>query len=450
MDRQLNEKCAVVGIFNHPEASKLAYFSLHSLQHRGQEACGISSADGKKVHTIKDRGLVSQVFDDQKLKTLQGNSAIGHNRYSTAGDDSILDAQPVFARYDLGEMAIVHNGNLTNAQEVRDGLIRKGAIFQTFMDTENLIHLIAKSEERKLLDRIVDAVKKIQGAYSLVFLSRSKMFAMRDPHGLRPLSIGKVGDGYIVASETCAFDLVGAEYIRDVKPGELLVFEKGKAPKSIQVYEPTPKHCIFEYVYFARPDSEVFGKNVYQMRKNMGAELSKIKPVEADMVIPVPDGGVPAAIGYSQQSGIPYEMGIMRNHYIGRTFIEPTQEMRDLKVKMKLSPITSLIKGKKLIVIDDSIVRGTTSKRIVKMLKEAGAAEVHMRISSPPTTDPCYYGIDTPDKENLLAANMSNDEMCEFMGADSLAYLSHEALLKSVDSKENEYCTACFTGEYLY
>ena len=450
MDRQLNEKCAVVGIFNHPEASKLAYFSLHSLQHRGQEACGISSADGKKVHTIKDRGLVSQVFNDQKLKTLQGTSAIGHNRYSTAGDDSILDAQPVFARYDLGEMAIVHNGNLTNAQEVRDGLIKKGAIFQTFMDTENLIHLIAKSEENKLLDRIVDAVKKIQGAYSLVFLSRKKMFAMRDPHGLRPLSIGKVGDGYIVASETCAFDLVGAEYIRDVKPGELIVFEKGKEPKSIQVYEPTPKHCIFEYVYFARPDSDVFGKNVYQMRKNMGAELSKIDPVEADMVVPVPDGGVPAAIGYAQESGIPYEMGIMRNHYIGRTFIEPTQEMRDLKVKMKLSPITSLIKGKKLIVIDDSIVRGTTSKRIVKMLKEAGAAEVHMRISSPPTTDPCYYGIDTPDKENLLAANMSNKEMCEFMGADSLAYLSHEALLKSVDSKDSEYCTACFTGEYLY
>lgn len=450
MERQLNEKCAVVGIFNHPEASKLAYFSLHSLQHRGQEACGISSADGKKVYTIKDRGLVSQVFDDQKLTTLNGSSAIGHNRYSTAGDDSILDAQPVFARYDLGEMAIVHNGNLTNAQEVRDGLIKKGAIFQTFMDTENLIHLIAKSEERKLLDRIIDAVKKIQGAYSLVFLSRTKMFAMRDPHGLRPLSLGKVGDGYVVASETCAFDLVGAEYIRDVKPGELLVFEKGKEPKSIQVYEPTPKHCIFEYVYFARPDSDVFGKNVYQMRKNMGAELAKIAPIEADMVVPVPDGGVPAALGYSQESGIPYEMGIMRNHYIGRTFIEPTQQMRDLKVKMKLSPITSLIKGKKLIVIDDSIVRGTTSKRIVKMLKEAGAAEVHMRISSPPTTDPCYYGIDTPDKENLLAANMSNEEMCKFMGADSLAYLSHEALLKSVDSKDSEYCTACFTGEYLY
>jgi amidophosphoribosyltransferase len=450
MERELNEKCAVVGIFNHPEASKLAYFSLHSLQHRGQEACGISSADGNKVHTIKDRGLVSQVFNDQKLTTLKGSSAIGHNRYSTAGDDSILDAQPVFARYDLGEMAIVHNGNLTNAQEVRDGLIKKGAIFQTFMDTENLIHLIAKSEEKKLLARIIDAVKKIQGAYSLVFLSRTKMFAMRDPHGLRPLSLGKVGDAYIVASETCAFDLVGAEYIRDVKPGELLVFEKGKEPKSIQVFESTPKHCIFEYVYFARPDSDVFGKNVYQMRKNMGKELAKIEPIEADMIIPVPDGGVPAALGYSQESGIPYEMGIMRNHYIGRTFIEPTQEMRDLKVKMKLSPITSLIKGKKLIVIDDSIVRGTTSKRIVRMLKEAGAAEVHMRISSPPTTDPCYYGIDTPDKENLLAANMSNAEMCEFMDADSLAYLTHDALLKSVQSENDEYCTACFTGKYLF
>lgn len=449
MERQLNEKCAVVGIFNHLEASKLAYFSLHSLQHRGQEACGISSADGKKVHTIKDRGLVSQVFNDVKLKTLSGTSAIGHNRYSTAGDDSILDAQPVFARYDLGEMAIVHNGNLTNAKEVRDRLIKRGAIFQTFMDTENLIHLIAKSEEDKLLDRIIDAVKKIEGAYSLVFLSRTKMFAMRDPHGLRPLSIGKVGDGYIVASETCAFDLVGAEYIRDIEPGELLVFEKGKEPESIKIFEPTPKHCIFEYVYFARPDSEVFGKNVYQMRKNMGKELAHIEPVEADMVIPVPDGGVPAALGYSQESGIPYEMGIMRNHYVGRTFIEPTQQMRDLKVKMKLSPISSLIKGKKLIVIDDSIVRGTTSKRIVRMLKEAGAAEVHMRISSPPTTDPCYYGIDTPDKENLLAANMSNKQMCEFMGADSLAYLSHEALLKSVDSDSDSYCTACFTGKYL-
>ncbi len=449
MERSLNEKCAVVGVFDHKEASRLAYFSLHALQHRGQEAAGISSSDGKKLRTIKKRGLVTRVFDEQKLNTLQGDMAIGHTRYSTAGDDSILDAQPVFARYDLGEMSIVHNGNLTNAQEVRDALISKGAIFQTFMDTENLIHLIANSDEKKLVDRIIDAAKKIEGAYSLVFLSRTKMFAMRDPHGFRPLSLGRVGDGYVVASETCAFDLIGAEFIRDIEPGELLVFEKDKAPQSIKIFEPTPKHCIFEYVYFARPDSDVYGQNVYQMRKNMGVALAREKPIEADLVVPVPDGGVPSAIGYSQESGIPFEMGIMRNHYIGRTFIEPTQEMRDLKVKMKLSPIVSMIKGKRVIVIDDSIVRGTTSRRIIRMLKDAGAAEVHMRISSPPTTDPCFYGVDTPDKEKLIASNMSSDEICKYIEADSLAYLSNDALLRSVNSTDSSYCTACFTGEYI-
>jgi len=448
----MNEKCAVVGIFDHKEASELAYFSLHSLQHRGQEAAGISSADGTKLHTIKDRGLVMKVFDENKLATLKGRSAIGHTRYSTAGDDSILDAQPVFARYDLGEMSIVHNGNLTNADEVRENLIKKGAIFQTFMDTENLIHLIAKSSKDKLLDRIIDAVQRIEGAFSLVFLSRSKMFAMRDRHGFRPLSLGRLQDGgYIVASETCAFDLVNATYIRDVEPGELLVFEEGKAPHSIKVYEPTPKHCIFEYVYFARPDSSVFGQSVYKARKEMGKELAKINPVEADLVVPVPDGGVPSAIGYAQESGIPYEMGIMRNHYIGRTFIEPTQKMRDLKVKMKLSPMTDIIKGKRVIVVDDSIVRGTTSRRIIRMLKEAGASEVHMRVSSPPTTDPCFYGVDTPSKENLIAANMSTEKICEYIEADSLAYLDADALLRSVNSslEEDKYCTACFTGKYI-
>jgi len=446
----VNEKCAVVGIYGNKEASKLAYFSLHALQHRGQEAAGISSSNGTKLQTIKKRGLVMRVFDEKKLETLRGSSAIGHTRYSTAGDDSILDAQPVFARYDLGEMAIVHNGNLTNAEEIRNKLIDKGAIFQTFMDTENLIHLIAKSEQRKLLDRIIDAVGKIEGAFSLVFLSRTKMFAMRDRHGFRPLSLGKLpSGGYIVASETCAFDLVGAEFIRDVKPGELLVFDEGKEPESIQVFEPTPKHCIFEYVYFARPDSRVFGQSVYQTRKQMGKELAHIKPVEADIVIPVPDGGVPAAIGYAQESGIPYEMGIMRNHYIGRTFIEPTQEMRDLKVKMKLSPMIDVIKGKRVVVVDDSIVRGTTSKRIVRMLKEAGAKEVHMRVSSPPTTDPCFYGVDTPNKEKLIAANMSQDDICKFIEADSLAYLDEASLLRSVNTTEDNYCTACFTGKYI-
>ncbi|MEE8588864.1 MAG: amidophosphoribosyltransferase [Sulfurimonadaceae bacterium] len=449
MRESLNEKCAVVGIFNHEEASKLAYFSLHALQHRGQEAAGISSGDGKRLHTIKDRGLVMQVFNEEKLETLKGHMAIGHTRYSTAGDDSILDAQPVHANYDLGQLSIVHNGNLTNHQEVRQELIKQGAIFQSSMDTENLIHLIARSDKEKLKDRIVDAVKKIEGAFSLVFLSRTKMFAMRDRFGFRPLSLGKVGDGYVVASETCAFDLIGAEYIREVEPGEMLIFEKDKEPQSLKVYEATPKHCIFEYVYFARPDSQVFGQNVYQKRKNMGVELAKEQPVEADMVVPVPDGGVPSAIGYSQESGIPFEMGIMRNHYIGRTFIEPTQEMRDLKVKMKLSPITNLIKGKRIIVIDDSIVRGTTSRRIIRMLKEAGAAEVHMRISSPPTTDPCFYGVDTPDKDKLIAANMKTQEICDYIEADSLAYLSNEALMRSVHSEGDNYCTACFTGEYI-
>ena len=450
MLENVNEKCAVVGIFGHKEASKLAYFSLHALQHRGQEAAGISSSDGEKLHTIKKRGLVMRVFNEEKLKTLSGTSAIGHTRYSTAGDDSILDAQPVFARYDLGEMAIVHNGNLTNAEEIRAQLIKRGAIFQTFMDTENLIHLIAKSEKEQLTPRIIDAVKKIEGAFSLIFLSRTKMFAMRDRFGFRPLSLGRLPNGgYIVASETCAFDLVGATFVRDVKPGELIIFKDGREPKSIQVFEPTPKHCIFEYVYFARPDSTVFGQSVYQTRKDMGKELARIKPIEADVVIPVPDGGVPSAIGYAQESGIPYEMGIMRNHYVGRTFIEPTQEMRDLKVKMKLSPMIDVIKGKRVIVIDDSIVRGTTSRRIIKMLKEAGATEVHMRVSSPPTTDPCFYGVDTPDKDKLIAANMTTDEICKFIEADSLAYLDAPALLRSVNATQDNYCTACFTGDYI-
>ena len=448
-DRELNEECAVAGAFNIPNASKLVYFSLFSLQHRGQEAAGISSSDGKKMHTIKDRGLVTQVFDDQKLATLKGHMAVGHTRYSTAGDDSILDAQPVYARYDLGEVAIVHNGNLTNAQSIRDKLISKGAIFQTFMDTENMIHLIAKSDEDKLLDRIIDAVKKIEGAYSMIVQSRSKMFAMRDPHGFRPLSLAKLGDGYVVASETCAFDLIGAEYVRDVKPGELLIFEKGQEPISMQIQDPTPKRCIFEYVYFARPDSEVYEQSVYALRKKMGEILAKEAPVEADMIIPVPDGGVPAAIGYSQASGIPFEMAIMRNHYVGRTFIEPTQEIRDLKVKMKLSPIRKMIEGKRVVIIDDSIVRGTTSKKIVRMLKDAGAKEVHFRVSSPPTTDPCFYGVDTPNKEKLIASHMSNQEICDYIEADSVAYLSKEGLFESVSNEDDSYCTACFTGEYL-
>jgi amidophosphoribosyltransferase len=441
--------CSVVGIYGNQNASKLAFYSLFAMQHRGQEAAGISSSDGVHIRTIKDRGLVTQIFKEDHFNVLKGDMAIGHTRYSTAGDDSILDAQPVFARYGLGEISIVHNGNLVNAKEIRDELIKIGAIFQSNMDTENLIHLIAKNYQKPTLkERIIDAVKKIKGAFSLVILSRSKMFAIRDPFGFRPLSLGKIkSGGYIVASETCAFELVGAEFIRDVKPGEMITFENGEI-KSEMIFEPTPKQCVFEYIYFARPDSNVFGKNVYSIRKQMGRELAKELPVDADIVVPVPDSGVASALGYAQESGIPFEMAIMRNHYVGRTFIEPTQEIRDLKVKMKLSPIKHKIEGKRLVVIDDSIVRGTTSRRIVRMLKEAGAKEVHMRIASPATTGPCYYGVDTPSKEELIASKLSTKDIAKYIEADSLAYLSIEGLVRAIKDKKENYCFACFDGNY--
>ena len=441
--------CSVVGIYGNENASKLAFYSLFAMQHRGQEAAGISSSDGNTIKTVKDRGLVTQIFKEEHFAVLKGKLAIGHTRYSTAGDDSILDAQPVFARYGLGEISIVHNGNLVNAKEIREELIKKGAIFQTNMDTENLIHLIAKNYEKKRLkDRIIDAVKKIKGAFSLIILSRSKMFVIRDPFGFRPLSIGKLkSGGYIVASETCAFELVGAEFIRDVKPGEMLIFEDNKI-KSEMIFTPSPKQCIFEYIYFARPDSNVFGKNVYSTRKQMGRELARELPVDADMVVPVPDSGVAAALGYAEESGIPFEMAIMRNHYVGRTFIEPTQEIRDLKVKMKLSPIKHKIEGKKLVVIDDSIVRGTTSRRIVRMLRDAGAKEVHMRIASPATIGPCYYGVDTPTREELIASKMSTKEICKYIEADSLAYLSIDSIVKAIEDTKENYCFACFDGNY--
>jgi amidophosphoribosyltransferase len=441
--------CAVVGVFDNPDAAKLASYALFAMQHRGQEATGISSSDGERIHTIKNRGLVSEVFDDKAFEVLKGTMAVGHNRYSTAGNDSILDAQPVFARYKLGEISIVHNGNLVNKEEVRSNLIEEGAIFQSGMDTENLIHLIARSQANSLKERIIEALNVIKGAYCLVIQSRTKMFVIRDRYGVRPLSIGKLPNGgYIVASETCAFDLVGAEFIRDVNPGEMLVFEKGKDFESTQLFEPDHRPCAFEYIYFARPDSMILGKSVYETREEMGKALAKEEPIDADMVVPVPDSGVPSALGYSKESGIPYELGIIRNHYVGRTFIEPTQEMRENKVKMKLSPVSKLIKGKKLVVIDDSIVRGTTSKRIVKMLKDAGAKEVHFRVSSPVIKHPCYYGIDTPCKLELINANKSIEEVREYIGADSLAYLSVDALKSSIGTSE-KYSLVSFDGNYF-
>jgi len=442
--------CAIVGVFDVKHASKIAYYALFAMQHRGQEATGISASDGKKIRTFKDNGLVTEVFNEQNLAFLHGNMAIGHNRYSTAGSDSVRDAQPVTASYKLGDISIAHNGNLINKNEVRTKLIEQGAIFQSSMDTENIIHLIARSQKAKLQDRIVEALHVIKGAYCLLIQGRSKMFAIRDRYGVRPLSIGKFKDGgYIVASETCALDLVDAEFVRDVRPGEMVIFEHGKSSfESVQLFEPDPHVCAFEFIYFARPDSVIEGKNVYATRKKMGMKLAELSPVDADFVIPVPDSGVSAALGYAQQSGIPFEMAIVRNHYVGRTFIEPTQAVRDLKVKLKLSPIHKILEGKKIVIIDDSIVRGTTSRQIVKLLKRAGASEVHMRIASPTIEHPCLYGIDTPSYKELISANKSVEEVREYIGADSLAFLSIEALKESIGNDMN-YSLVSFDGNYF-
>ncbi len=447
--------CAVVGVYGNDNAARIASAALFAMQHRGHEATGISSGGhDKKIYTHKQMGYVRDVYDEKAFEYLKGNMAIGHNRYSTAGSDSVFDAQPIQAGYKLGEISIVHNGNLVNKQEVRKRLIDEGSIFQTGMDTENLIHLIAKSTKDRLRDRITEALEHVKGAYNFIIQSRSKLFVIRDRHGIRPLSLGKLKNGgWIVASETCAFDLVDAQFVRDVKPGEMLIFsEDFTEPESMQLYEGFEfRPCAFEYIYFARPDSDIDGKNVYKTRENMGKALAKNdhgSGIKADMVVPVPDSGVPAALGYSQGSGIPFELGIIRNHYVGRTFIEPTQEMRNLKVKMKLNPMKSLIEGKSLIVIDDSIVRGTTSKRIVHMLKEAGAKEVHFRVASPMIQHPCYYGIDTPTKEELINARMSQQEVCDYIGADSLEYLSLDDLKGSL-GRDRNYSMVSFDGDYF-
>ncbi len=442
--------CAVVGVFNVKNASKVAYYALFAMQHRGQEASGISSSDGNHIYTRKRRGLVTDVFaDEDTFEYLKGSKAIGHNRYSTAGSDSIRDAQPIEAKYLLGEIAIAHNGNLINKLEVREALIAEGAIFQSYMDTENIIHLIARSQKDNLQERIIEALDQIRGAYCLVIQSRTKMFAIRDRYGVRPLAIGQFENGgYIVASETCAFELVGAKFVREVRPGEMLIFEKGKEPTSIQLYDPDPRPCAFEYIYFARPDSILDGKNVYEKRVEMGRRLARENPVDADVVLPVPDSGVAAALGYAEESGIRFENAIVRNHYVGRTFIEPIQEMRDLKVRLKLSPIKPVIEGKRVVIIDDSLVRGTTSRQIVRMLKEAGAKEVHFKLASPQIKHPCRYGIDTPSYEELISANMSDEEVREYIGADSLSFLSLDGLVESL-GRDTKYSLVSFDGNYF-
>lgn len=442
--------CAIIGVVNNNEAAKLAYYGLFSMQHRGQESSGISVSDNGRIQTIKAKGLVTKVFNEENLKLLKGNMAVGHNRYSTAGKNSLLDAQPIFANYKLGEISIVHNGNLTNKDKVRQTLINEGAIFQSNMDTENIIHLIARSQKNTLQDRIIEALKEIRGVYCLLIQSRKKMFAIRDKFGVRPMSIGKLKNGgYIIASETCAFDLVEAKFIRDINPGEMVIFEEGRDEfESIELYESEPKICAFEYIYFARPDSVIEGKNVYEIRKKMGCALAQEHPIKADFVVPVPDSGIAAAIGYSRAANIPLEMAIVRNHYVGRTFIEPTQAMRNLKVKLKLSPISSILKGKSIVVIDDSIVRGTTSKQIVQMLKNAGAKEVHMRIAAPEIKFPDTYGIDTPSYEELISANQTLEEIQSYIKADSLEFLSISSLVKSIGD-EREYSLVSFDGKYF-
>jgi amidophosphoribosyltransferase len=450
----LREKCGVFGIFGHTDAAAITALGLHALQHRGEEAAGIVSFDGKRFHSERRMGLVGDTFSRKEvIERLPGHAAVGHVRYSTTGETILRNVQPLFAELDAGGLAIAHNGNLTNGLTLRRDLIRKGAICQSTSDTEVVLHLVARSLRSRFIDRFIDALSQIEGAYSFVGLTNKKLIGARDPLGIRPLVLGEFNGCYILASETCALDIIGAKYIRDIENGEIvLISEKGI--QSIKPFEAVaPRPCIFEYIYFSRPDSIVHGRNVYDVRKRFGAELAYESGVEADVVVPVPDSGVPAAIGFSQASGIPYELGIIRNHYVGRTFIQPSQAIRELGVRMKHSANRAIIEGKRIVLLDDSIVRGTTSVKIVRMMREAGAKEVHFRIASPPITHPDYYGIDTPNRDNLLAARMNLAEMRDYVGADSLAFLSVDGVYRACgyegrDDAQPQFTDHCFTGDY--
>jgi amidophosphoribosyltransferase len=445
---KFHDECAVVGIYGHKEAANLAYLGLYALQHRGQESSGIVSSDGQQFYQEKAMGLVAEVFTKERLKRLVGRSAIGHNRYSTAGSSDLKNAQPIVINFAFGNLALAHNGNLINAEMIRNELEAYGAIFQSTTDSEVIVHLVAHSRASTLLDRVIDALKQVRGAFSITLLTDHGLIAARDPYGFRPLSLGKIRDAWVVASETCAFDLIGAETIRDIEPGELILADE----KGLHSFYPFPKvkpaMCIFEHIYFARPDSKIYGHTVYATRKALGRQLAKESYVPADIVIPVPDSGVPAALGFSEGSNIPFENGLIRNHYIGRTFIEPEQRIRHFGVKVKLNAIKEVLENKRVIVVDDSIIRGTTSRKIVKMIRHAGAKEIHMRISSPPVISPCFYGIDTPTKSELIGATHSQEEIRKYITADSLAYLSLEGMLAASPGTENRYCNACFTENY--
>src|SRR6266705_2711931 len=453
---KFREECGVVAIFANPEAETLAYLGLHALQHRGQESAGIVTSDGLTLHAHKAMGLVADIFTEEVLSRLRGTLAIGHTRYSTAGDSALLNAQPILVQSNKGMMAIAHNGNLVNAHEIRHRLEAQGSIFQTNSDTEVIVHLIAQSREQTLPEAMADALRRVEGAFSLVMISPDRIFAARDPRGFRPLAMGRISqqegqkqDTIVFASETCAFDLVGATYEREVKPGELVIVGPEGITSRFHAPALPQSSCIFEHVYFSRPDSRVFGRPVQESREQLGRQLAVEAPADADLVVPVPDSGVTAAMGYAAESGIPLRFGLIRNHYVGRTFIEPQQSVRDFGVKLKLNPVRSLLEGKRVVLIDDSIVRGTTSRKIVRMIRNAGAKEVHMRISCPPTISPCYYGVDTPRKKELIAANNTVEEIRHYIGADSLAYLSLEGLKKAChDGEKTTYCTACYTGSY--
>jgi amidophosphoribosyltransferase len=453
-DDKLREECGIFGLWGAESASAMVALGLHALQHRGQEAAGITSFDGRDFHNHRGIGHVARVFrDDQVMHQLTGRAAIGHVRYSTTGGAGLRNVQPLFAELASGGFAVAHNGNISNAMRVRGELNRRGSIFQSTSDTEVIIHLVATSSYRTLLDRFIDALKQVEGAYSLICLTGEGMIACRDPRGIRPLVMGRLGEAYIFASETVALDIVGATYLRSVEPGELIeVSDQGiKSHRPFAAEKPKP--CVFEHIYFSRPDSVIDGHSVYNVRKRIGAELAIESPVEADYVVPVPDSGVPAALGYAQQSGLPFELGIIRSHYVGRTFIQPSDHVRHLGVKLKHNANSALIKGKSIVLVDDSIVRGTTSMKIVQMMREAGAREVHMRIASPPTRHSCFYGVDTPERAKLLAAQMNVAEMNAYIRADSLAFVSIEGLYRAIgesgrDEAEPQHCDACFTGDY--
>ena len=445
---KFKDECGVFGIFGHAEAANMTYLGLYALQHRGQESAGIAASDGGQVRISRAMGYVADIFDGETLSTLEGPLAIGHVRYSTAGESKLLNAQPILIDCAHGQIALCHNGNIVNARELRDELVQQGSIFQSNSDTEVVLHLYARSKARSVEDAIVESVAQVQGAFSLVMLTRDQLIAVRDPHGFRPLALGRLGDAMVVCSETCAMDLIGATYERDVEPGEVLIIT-ADGMRSIRPFPPAPlAHCIFEHVYFARPDSYVFGRSVNEIRTELGRVLAREQAVTADVVVPVPDSGVCAAMGFAEESGIPLRMGLIRNHYVGRTFIQPQQSIRHFGVKVKLNPVRSILDGRRVILVDDSIVRGTTSRKIVRMVRATGAKEVHVRVSCPPTISPCFYGVDTPSKSELIAASHSIEEIREFLEADTVAYLSLEGLLSAVGTGRKSYCTSCYTGNY--